>query len=372
MSVQVPLSEDEGKFHAEWTREDCIKELRKIAEANPEQVITRNFFRNHSKISEATWNRYFGTFHEFKRQAGIILSRHAHRLERDIAKHASVDTLRDMQIEKTDYAGKYKRDIGGRFKTALIASDIHDVECDPFYCRLFLSAVARIQPEAIILGGDIFDLPEFSKYTQDPREWNPIERIKWVHAFLEAIREAAPDAEIIFIEGNHEFRLLRHLSEQTPAMVTILSDLHGMTISSLLGLDKYEINYIAPADLTAWTEANIKKELRRNWHIVWDSFIVHHFPQGRNMGYPGVNGHHHKHIVWPGFSPNLGAFEWHQLGCGHRRSAGYCNGELWSNGFMVAHCDTQGLRTQFEYIDCTHDHVMFGGELYVREAQERV
>jgi hypothetical protein len=48
----------------------------------------RNYFRNNGRISDATWNRHFGTFEEFKRQAGIKLTRQQHGLERHIAKHA--------------------------------------------------------------------------------------------------------------------------------------------------------------------------------------------------------------------------------------------------------------------------------------------
>lgn len=368
----VPLSEDERKFRPDWDRDDCIEELQRIAKAHPDQVVTRNFFRVHSAISEATWNRYFGTFQEFKRQSGIVLSRHAHRLERAIAKHASTDILERFTAEKADYAGKYKRDVGGRFKSVLCCSDVHDRDADPFWRRTFIDTVKRLRPEVIVLGGDIFDLPEFSRWTQDPREWDVVGRIRWVHEFLKDIREAAPDAEILFVEGNHEYRLLRHLAEGTPALRTVLADLHGMTIPGLLGLDQFEINYVAPADLKAWTERDIQKELKRNWTMVLDSFIAHHFPDGANMGYPGFNGHHHKHIVQSRFSPDFGTYEWHQLGSGHRRAAPYCDGEKWSNGFMAAHVDTTKRFTAFEYIDTTHDHAVIGGQFYVRGADEAV
>jgi hypothetical protein len=124
---------------------------------------------------------------------------------------------------------------------------------------VLVETIDRVQPERIVLDGDIFDLPEFSKYTQDPREFAPVERIKWVHQFLNDLREAAPDAQIDFVEGNHEYRLLRHLSEATPALMTVLADLHGMTIPDLLGLTRYEVNFVARADLTAFTETDIKK-----------------------------------------------------------------------------------------------------------------
>jgi hypothetical protein len=367
MVKRIPLSEDVNRQHLDWSKDDCIRELQRIAEENPEQVITRNFFRNNSQISESTWNRYFGTFAEFKKQANIVLSRHAQGLEKHIAKHASKDNQRKMTIEKMSFEGDYLRGFDNRFQTILCGSDIHDVECDPFYREMFLEACKRVQPEKIILNGDIFDLTEFGKYTQDPREYKPIERIKWVHKFLEDIRDNAPNSELTMVEGNHEFRLLRHLTEATPALVTVLSDLHGMTVPDLLGIKKYEINYIARMDLAAFSNGDVNHELRKNYYIAYDCVLFHHFPHGFDMGYPGVNGHHHKHLVKSAYSPIFGTYEWHQLGSGHKREASYTAGEKWGNGFILCHVDTHTKRTQFEYVDTTHDFCIMGGKFYKRE-----
>lgn len=368
---KVPLSEDERKFHRDWSAEDCLTHLRGIAEAHPDQVISRNFFRVHSDISEATWNRYFGTFQEFKRQAGIVLSRHAHRLERSIAKHASVDVLRKLNETKRNYEGAYSKPNRKRWKTILNGSDVHDVDCDPFWRRMFLEAAGRIQPDVIVLNGDTFDLPEFGKYTQDPRTWDVVGRIRWVHQFLHDLRETCPDAEIVMVEGNHEFRLLRHMAEATPALMTVLADLHGFTVPKLLGLDEYEVNYVARMDLAAWTERDIKEELRRNYTIQYDAVLFHHFPEGARMGYPGTNGHHHKHVVTPYYSPLFGSYEWHQTGSGHARSASYTPGEKWSNGFLVIHVDALTRHSVFEYVD-VRDFAVLGGVFYTRHKSEVV
>lgn len=370
-TADTPLSQDETKITSA-SRDEVISELRRIAEADPDRVVTRNYFRVHSRYAESAWNAHFGTFSEFKRQAGIILSRHAHRLEKDIAKHASVDRLRALTEEKRSWEGSYERDSNRRWQSALILSDVHDIHCDPFFRRVAMETAQRLQPEKIVLNGDIFDLTEFSKHVQDPREFAPVERIRWVHSFLEELRRCAPEAEIIFVEGNHEFRLLRHMSEATSALMTVLSDLHGFTVPKLLGLDHYEVNFIARADLTAWTEQGIKKELRKNYVILWDAVLFGHFPEMRAMGYPGANGHHHKHIVWPFYSPHFGPSEWHQIGCGHRREASYCNGEKWANGFLIAHTDTHTKRTQFEYADLSHPHAVVGGRFYTRGDDEAV
>jgi hypothetical protein len=368
-----PMSEDTRKFHEEWTAQDCINELVRVCEIDTDKVITRNYFRVHSEISESTWNRYFGTFLEFKRQAEIILSRHAHGLERNIAKHASVDKMRVLNAGKREWEDKYLRPASGRWQTVLVGSDQHDMNCDPFYRRLFIETAIRVQPEKIVLNGDLFDLPEFSKHTQDPREFHLLKRIAWVHEFLRELRTGCPNAEIILIEGNHEFRLLRHMGEETPALRVVLADLHGFTVSTLLKLDQFEINYIARADMTAWNESAIKEQLRKNYAMLYDnSLLFGHYPQIRDMGIPGSNGHHHKHVVWPGYSPNYGPFEWHQTGSGHKREASYCAAEKWGIGFMLAHLDTLTKRTQFEYFDLSHDHCFIGGRMYRRDTFEGV
>jgi hypothetical protein len=365
-----PMSEDSSKFMERWTAEDCMNELRRIAEIDPEKVVTRNYFRNHSSISESTWNRYFGTFEEFKRQAGIKLSRQQHAHERAIAKHASVDHYRRINIERQDWADKYIRENGNRFKTMLVCSDLHDVEIDLFYLRVLIDTAKRTQPDVIVLAGDIFDLPEFGKYSVDPREWNVVGRIKFAHEqILQPLREACPNTQIDFIEGNHEARMLRQLADATPALRAVLSDLHGFTISKLLGLDRYEINYIAKADLAAFTKRDFERELASNYKIYFDTVLIHHFPHARNMGLPGVNGHHHRHQVWSEFNPIYGAYEWHQLGAGHKRSASYCEGERWHNGFVMVNVDTETKATNFDYVSVT-DFAVSGGKFYYRNPSE--
>lgn len=369
-TATVPMSEDIHKPSVA-TQEQCIADLRWLAEAEPDKVISRNYYRVNGSYAESAWNAHFGTFHEFKRQANIVLSRHAHRHERNIAKHASITRMRVTTQEKIDWSGKWLKPTGKRFQTVLTGTDIHDIECDPFWRRCFVDTAQRLQPDVIVLNGDIFDLPEFSKYPVDPREWDVTGRIVWVHNFLEDLREACPDAEIVFIEGNHEFRLFRHLSEATPALKTILGDLHGMTIPSILGIDKYQVNFIGHADLGAFNERDIQKEVSKNYWVGWDCLLGHHYPEGKQMGLPGWNGHHHKHEVRSFYSPLFKQSEWHQIGAGHRRSATYCAGEKWSNGILISYVDTQAKTTAFDHISVL-DYAVIGGKWFERQADERV
>lgn len=367
---KVPISENLDKITDDWTAERCIEELLRIVNLDLDMVVSRNYFRVHSRIAESVWSRHFGTFHEFKRQAGVVLSRHQHAHEKAIAKHASVDHYRKLSLERLEWADKYERKDDKRFKTILTCSDLHDKEIDPFYLRVLIDTAKRAQPDVIVLVGDIFDLPEFGKYGVDPREWDVVGRIKFAHEnILRPLREACPNAQIDFIEGNHEARLLRTLADETPALRAVLSDLHGFTISKLLGLDEFQINYIAKADLAAWTKRDFERELGNNYKVYFESVLCHHFPHARKMGLPGVNGHHHAHMVWSEFSPIYGPYEWHQLGSGHKRSASYTEGEKWHNGFALINVDTLTRSTVFDYISVT-DFAVAGGKWYHREPHE--
>lgn len=368
--TEVPLSEDTAKITDDWSAEQCVEHLRAVAKANPDKVISRNFFRVHGAIAESVWNRHFGTFSEFRRQAGLVLTRQQHQHERHIAKHASVDNYRAMTEEKSGWGEAYLRDSGKRFQTILATSDLHDKECDPFMLRVMIDTAKRANVDTISLVGDVFDLPEFGKYTVDPREWDVVGRIKAVHEnILKPLREACPDAQIDMIEGNHEARLLRQLADATPALRAVLSDLHGFTVGKLLGLEAYEVNYIAKADLASFTKRESEKEVANNYKIYHEAFLCHHFPYARNMGLPGVNGHHHQHQVWSQFNPIYGAYEWHQMGAGHVRSASYCEGEKWHNGFCLVHIDTKTRTVNIEYVPIT-DFAVVGGKFYYRTEEE--
>lgn len=365
-----PISERPALFHEHWTPEDCVVCLRDFWNLHGDEEISRARFRRESGVSESTWNRYFGTFEEFKRQAGVKLSRGQRQLELNIAKHASRDPMEQFAAERAEYAGKYLKPNDRRWKTALVASDFHDEDCDPFVRRLFVDTARRVQPDVIFLNGDMLDLPEFGKYTVDPRTWDVLGRIGWLHRFLADLRTAAPNAEIIYLEGNHEFRLLRHLAEATPALKTILADLHGFTMPKLLGLDVFEVNYVGKANLRAWSNKDVTKELHSNTYFLWDMLLADHFPQGIDQGVPGWNGHHHKWRVTPINSRIFGSSMWVQLAGGHVANAEYCEGEKWQTGFMLVHADTVTKRAVFEPID-VRDFAVIGGQFYGRQTDER-
>jgi len=353
------------------SREELIEKLQTLQQNN-DHPISRDFARKNG-IIDAEWSSYFSTFNSFKLAAGLSPTKTALKEIRAFEKHESVETLKEYNKTKFGWKNIWKKDSLKRFQTFLVCSDVHDLHCDPFFRRLFVLAVKQYKPEKIILNGDIFDMPEVSKYTTRLADLKPKERVLWVSNFLYDLREASPDSEINFVEGNHEYRLIHHLLEKTPSMVELL-DIHGFDIKTLLGLDNYEVNYYSSADIATFTEADIRNELKKNYYIFKDFVVFYHFPQGRTIfGMPGISGHHHKLQIWPEYNATYGSYNWMQIGAGATRHADYTDAAgKWQNGFALVHVDlNEKKNTTFEYIDCTGEVCVLNGNRYLRYENEK-
>ena len=196
-SERALLSERRKTFDQDAGVDDCINDLRSVQKDSPDTNITRNHYREHGKYSDSTWNLHFGTFQEFRRQAGLELTRHQHKLEREIAKHASNTHYDDyFKSQMLPYFNKYEKKCKDtQIKTIMVISDVHDIDCDRFTLSTFIDTCKRKQPDVIVLNGDIFDLYEFSRFTQDPRQVNIVERFNFVWDNLfKPLRENCPDS----------------------------------------------------------------------------------------------------------------------------------------------------------------------------------
>lgn len=353
-------------------KEELVQLLKGLQIENPDKSITRDFFRKSTQKFDSTWQAYWGSWQEFKAAAGLDNTKGERKIQSAISKHASVDKLKEYNELKRGWDGKFLKPAGNRVQTIICGSDFHDKLCDPFHRAIFVDTVRRVKPNKIVLNGDILDLYEFSKYTKDPRKIDIMSAINWAHEFLRDLREASPDSEIHWVEGNHENRLIKLLAEATPNLMPILSELHGMDVGSLLALDRFEVNYISKANLATFNETDVKKEIAKNYYIAYDTVLFHHFPYAKEWGLAGTNGHHHSHKCEVKFNALKGPYEWHQTGAGHIRNADYANGERWTNGFLLIHVDTQTQKSQFEYFDTTPDIVCVSGQYFIRENDQIV
>lgn len=366
------LSEKSKLFNPNATSDDCIEDLRNLQKEFPLKAITRNFYRHHGKYSDATWSRHFGTFHEYRRQAGLELSRDQHSLERKVAKHASLDVYRSFyKDEVLPYHQKYstQEDKSGRWKTILVGSDFHDLELDPFMMTVFLDTAKRIQPDIIVLNGDVCDNPEFSKYDIDPRDFKILDRFNYAKKHIYgALRIVCPNSQIDFICGNHEIRILKILASKTPAMKVLLSDVMGLTLSDVFGLDEFEINFVSKLDLAAFSNPDIQNEANENFKVYYNSFVAAHV-KSMKFGLSGTSGHTHHPEQTTFCNIPMGKLMWTTTGCMAKTRMSYTDGmDDAQQSFMIAHIDTQTKSVAQEHFVVSGNHVVVHGKRYVRES----
>lgn len=367
------LSERAKKFDPSITKDQCIEDLRFLQSQHPTKYIVRNFYREEGKYSDSTWNQHFGTFHEFRRAAGLELNRHQHRLEKEIAKHAAHDIYRDFyDREILPYLNAYERPIihTERYKTMMVSSDWHDIDTDPFMAGIFVDTARRIQPHIIVLNGDVFDCYDSSKYDKDIRDLKIVERFKFIHEKLFApLREACPDTQIDFILGNHEWRIVNMLANKTPNFRVVLSDLMGLSLADVFGLRKYKINLICKVDLGAFTEKDRQNELRKNYKIYYDSYVVSHF-KDTGHGLSGTSGHCHRPNTETYTNSVRGKCSWVETGCMCYTEAEYVpHRDKWTQSFVIAHIDTLEKTVNQEHIIVAGAQAVVHGIRYERKPE---
>jgi predicted phosphodiesterase len=110
----------------------------------------------------------------------------------------------------------------------LIIPDLHAPFHDIKVWSCILSAIRGIKPETVVIIGDFIDCYSVSKFPKQPtRALSLDDEVTQTRAELKRLQRAGCD-ELIYCEGNHEFRLERYLCEKAP-------ELYGLvTIKDLL------------------------------------------------------------------------------------------------------------------------------------------
>jgi predicted phosphodiesterase len=363
------LSEEPKKYDPDASTEELIADLRRVQEENPDVYITRRKYRRFGKYSDSTWDSRFGTFHEFRRHARLELSRGQSSLERNIAKHASLDTCKGfMEVEVLPWNGKYEKDPSGRWQTMIVASDFHDKDTDPFALEVFMDTCKRVSPSIICLAGDIFESYEFSRYDKDPRGWDAAGRLAWVRDNLFApLRNVCPNAQIDLLAGNHEHHLLRHMSERTPEMRAILADFMGLTFADLLGLKQFEINLRCQHDLSIFKPGDLRKEIAKNRKTYFGCVTVDHYPDLKfSFGTSWVAGHTHKPQLLTHFNEILGSVWGVTNGCMSRIENSYTDRNRNQHSFTIIHIDTVNHCSIAEPVIFSDYGAVVGGVRYDR------
>jgi hypothetical protein len=126
-------------------------------------------------------------------------------------------------------------------------------------CDLAIQAAQMLRPTVIYLLGDHLDLAEMStKFPRPPEHIETTEpAVRELYWFLAQLRQAVPEGNIVYLEGNHDARIRKLLEEKTPGLSRLrpVEDPDGepvLAIPRLLALDSLDIEYVGPYGAEAW------------------------------------------------------------------------------------------------------------------------
>lgn len=372
LNEQALLSEREKKFDPNATKSDIVADLRSVAKRNPDKFISRNFYRVSGKFSEKTWSQFFGTMEEFRSEAGLQLNRHQRKLEKDIAKHAALDQFSTFYREEVEpWVNKYEKPVTpSGIKKIIVASDFHDVDTDLFCLSVFIKTCEREQPDIIVLNGDIFDLYEFSRFDKDPRKTNLRKRFEFVRDYIfRPLRTVCPTAQIDLTIGNHEQRVLKHLSSRSPEMF-VLMELTGISLAQLLMLDEFQISLISKMDLSAYSAPEIREELKKNFKVYYNTVTMNHTGD-EDFGMCTVSGHVHTPALKTRVLQKAGSVWWVTLGCMCKIDADYTQTKTnWQHSFCIIYVDPIAEKATLNHVMFNDDFCNVNGFFYYRKTEE--
>jgi len=129
-----------------------------------------------------------------------------------------------------------------------------------------IQAAQTLQPEIIVLLGDMLDLAPFGTYLTEPNlAFTTMPTLLELHWWCAQLRLAAPTAKIYYLEGNHEKRLQKQLIGQLSEAVDLrpVNDPGGpaaLSVKRLLALDSLDIEYLEgypAAELWLWDKVRV-------------------------------------------------------------------------------------------------------------------
>jgi len=129
-------------------------------------------------------------------------------------------------------------------KTTLILSDTQIPLHDPLLVKKFIQVAEDIQPDAIVSIGDLIDFRSVSRWSAGTAlEYAPVlqdDIDATVNDVLRPLREAAPNADITWISGNHCENLVKYLD----AYAWQIKALRAVSMENLFSLNELGVKYV--------------------------------------------------------------------------------------------------------------------------------
>lgn len=381
---------------AEDIKHLLIVDLKRVSEI-PRQILgpssSRDRYRQLGHYSTSLVDFCFGIWAEFQRKAGLAETLATRTVLRNISKTSRAQDLAryaDQHVAPWNGAHNKLR-IGKKPVTLVIGSDFHSHFCNPFALRVWNDIIKALQPDGIRINGDLVDFPSLSTHRNFPGHFPMTvqDEIDWaVREVIAPARKNARKADIRFIIGNHDVRLVTAMADKGPMFASLRSN----SFAEQFQLDRYEVGLVCRSNFLHLSANQRKRDIAQNWEtlvspegqMLWTT--VHGFLTGkdapekhmRRFMTNGTNGHLHDRQRVSAGSYATGVHDWFQTSCmAHPEAvaAGYIQGPVefnaWTCGFLVVTIYPENGHVSGEFVEVGRDIATFRGQVWEVRQHER-
>lgn len=348
--------------------EDLIEDAQRVAKdqtTNPMGfrfgTLSRKRYREFGHFDIAYVDERFGQFAHFLEVANLrdqIGTRQKKRAitNRSRRLHAS-RYLERHTLPYCNARAHFDRQLVGS-ELMLSISDTHAMFLDPFTWFCFLQACRDLQPDIILLNGDILEGSEISGYDQIPGWSVDLQsEFNFVREMFRQLREAVgPDTPLIWTAGNHGLdRLARYITQ----VARPFAKLDSMKFDKLAGLEEHDVMLSQGGTIVSpeGTEDDMEGFLLYGFYRVYHGRKLGAVPSLQELlsaGRSGQSGHVHRASVVYGTTEAVRGRSWMStpMGCTHRAGRAYMKGTStgWQTGFGVCHLHADGSAHQYPVI----------------------
>lgn len=302
--------------------------------ASGERAALKAVYRRFAEYSEPTVKKYAlqGTA-----SAGRARPK-ADPLERILRRLDQLETMVTSPFVHTR-PSEPKIELSQDVTTEFFISDVHfhpehNQGHDPAAWEVCRQALQLLQPEIVVLGGDINDFYAPSRYEKIPRLGTPEAfrgEVEYGKMKRREIRDAVPNARIVEIRSNHHDRIKKNVHQNAPWLAGYIDDLFYHSDREL-GIeyveDDYRIGKLRHAHGDQHAGAGRVNTAKAKFERLLCNLIF---------------GHHHKFSSWFQRRHEEGGYygAWGN-GCLHWLSADYAARPDWTQGWSVVQYTRSG------------------------------
>ena len=242
-----------------------------------------------------------------------------------------------------------------KYEKVIFIGDSHAPYEDNDCISSLLKFIRWFKPDKIFFLGDIVDFYAISRFIRDPKKRLELqEEIDVGIDLIVKIKKVCPKkSELLFIRGNHEYRLQKFIWATSPE----LSGLRSLNFRELMMFDKLGIKYIEQG------------RMEYRGIVVKHGSVVRKYSgysaraEFEKTGRSGVSGHTHRGAIYCE-NKSGGEYKWMECGCLCKLDPEYMEGETpnWSQGWGIGYFKNNSKRFHLEFVPYVNGKAMYSGK----------